>query len=74
MLARFVECEQCGLRAIVRVATNGRKEARRSEGKRETQVVDCPSCGIHEQPAQIATSELAADRTPMPTFTAPLPH
>jgi hypothetical protein len=62
MLARFVECDQCELRAIVCVITNGKKDVKRSEGKRQTQIVDCPSCGIHEQPARIAASELATDR------------
>jgi DNA-directed RNA polymerase subunit RPC12/RpoP len=62
MLARFVECDHCGLRAIVRVVTTGRKDVKRSEGKVETQVVDCPSCGIHEQSAQTAASDLATGR------------
>jgi hypothetical protein len=60
MSAHFVECDQCGLLAVVRVDTEVTTEARRSQGKIPTQIVDCPSCGIHEQPAQIATSELTS--------------
>lgn len=58
MLAHFVECDRCGLLAGVRVDTETTTEARRSHGNIPTQIVDCPSCGIREQPAQIATSEL----------------
>jgi hypothetical protein len=64
MLARFVDCDRCGLRALVRVATIGRNEAKRSENELETQIVDCPSCGIHEQLPQIAVSEMASDGAP----------
>lgn len=60
MMANFVECEQCGLRAIVKVATDGSNAARRSPGAIATQIIDCPSCGIREQAVRPPLSEIAS--------------
>jgi hypothetical protein len=60
MLAQFVNCVRCGLRALVRVSTGGRTSAKRTPDELPTQVVDCPSCGVHEQPTKLPSSDLTA--------------
>ena len=63
MQAQFVECDRCGLKALVRVTNVGMTPTKRVPDPVVTQIVDCPSCGIHEQPATLAASEVASSPT-----------
>jgi hypothetical protein len=50
-MARYVTCDQCGLRSIVRIT---KVQSVRGESEPdETYIIDCPSCVIHEAPRTI---------------------
>jgi hypothetical protein len=45
-MARFVTCDRCGLRSVVRVRKLNSTDDLYNPV--ETLIIDCPSCGIHE--------------------------
>jgi hypothetical protein len=61
MVPRFVSCDRCGLRALVRVSTAGRVSVKRNQGEIATQIIDCPSCGVHEQTAQEDAMDMSTE-------------
>lgn len=65
-MARYVTCDQCGLRSLVRITKV--QSVRRESEPDETYIIDCPSCGIHEAPRTIIGE--AGERPPILQYQA----
>jgi hypothetical protein len=65
-MARYVTCDQCGLRSLVRITKV--QSARGESEPDETYIIDCPSCGIHEAPKSV--TEDADEDSPVFQYSA----